>query len=146
MEKIKVKIVAKEGVNIPKYMTEEAAGMDISAYLSAPVTLNSLERSLIPTGIFLEIPVGYEVQVRPRSGMALKYGITLLNTPGTIDSDYRGEVGVIVANVSKDPYTIENGERIAQLVLNKVYHMDFESSDALSKTSRNSGGFGHTGK
>ena len=146
MEKVKVKIITKEDVKVPKYMTEEAAGMDICANLKEPLTLNSLERALVPTGIFLEIPKGYEVQVRPRSGMALKHGITLLNSPGTIDSDYRGEVGIIVVNLSKDAYTIQNEERIAQLVLNKVYHMDFEKTDELNSTSRSSGGFGHTGK
>ncbi|MGL5051097.1 MAG: dUTP diphosphatase [Fusobacteriaceae bacterium] len=146
MEKVKVKIITKSGIKVPKYMTEEAAGMDICANISEPLTLNSLERALVPTGIFLEIPKGYEVQVRPRSGMALKYGITLLNSPGTIDSDYRGEIGIIVVNLSKDAYTIMNEERIAQLVLNKVYHMDFECTHELNTTSRSSGGFGHTGK
>lgn len=146
IEKQKVKIIAKEGVIIPKYMTEEAAGMDICAYLKEPLVLGSLERVLVPTGIKLEIPVGYEVQVRPRSGLALKHGITLLNSPGTIDSDYRGEVGIIIVNLSKDEYIIEPDMRIAQLVLGKIYQIEFENVEKLNETSRENGGFGHTGK
>lgn len=146
MEKVKVKIIKEEGVDLPKYMTEESAGMDIKAFIKEPIILGSLERVLVPTGIKLEILKGYEVQVRPRSGLAIKHGITLLNTPGTIDSDYRGEIKIIVVNLSKDTYTIENGERLAQLVLQKVYKMDLEEVSELNITQRNDGGFGHTGK
>ena len=146
IEKKKVKIISKEGVIIPKYMTEEAAGMDICADLEKPLVLGSLERVLVPTGIKLEIPVGYEVQVRPRSGLALKHGLTLLNSPGTIDSDYRGEIGIILVNISKEEYTIQPNERVAQLILGKVYQIEFENVEILNESSRESGGFGHTGK
>lgn len=146
MEEVVVRIIKEDGVELPKYMTLEAAGMDIKAFLEKPVVLDSLERALIPTGIKLEIPKGYEVQVRPRSGLAIKHGITLLNTPGTIDSDYRGELKIIVVNLSKDKYTIENGERVAQLVLQKVYRMNLEETEVLNITARDAGGFGHTGK
>lgn len=146
MNTIKVKIIKEEGIELPKYMTEESAGMDIKAFIKEPITLDSLDRELISTGIKLEIPKGYEVQVRPRSGLALKHGITILNSPGTIDSDYRGEIKIIVVNLSKERYTIENGERIAQLVIQKVYQMKLEEVKELSETQRASGGFGHTGK
>lgn len=146
MEKIEVKILKEEGVTLPKYMTEGASGMDVCAYMDEPVTLKPLGRDLIPTGIKMEIPYGYEVQVRPRSGLAIKHGITLLNTPGTIDSDYRGEIKVIVVNLSNEDYEIQPGERIAQLVLQKVYQMKFSEVNSLEETSRSGGGFGHTGK
>ncbi|MGL6064608.1 MAG: dUTP diphosphatase [Fusobacteriaceae bacterium] len=146
MEKIKVKIIAEEGVVIPEYMTIEAAGMDIRANIKEPIILTSLERAMVPTGIKVEIPMGYEIQVRPRSGLAAKHGITLLNSPGTVDSDYRGELKIILVNLSKDSYTVENGERIAQLVLSKVCKMDLESVDSLNTTKRAEAGFGHTGK
>jgi len=146
LEKIEVKILKENGVTLPKYMTEGASGMDVCAYMDEPVTLKSLERDLIPTGIKIEIPYGYEVQVRPRSGLAIKHGITLLNTPGTIDSDYRGEIKVIVVNLSNEEYKIEPGERIGQLVLQKVYQMKFNQVDSLGETERSGGGFGHTGK
>lgn len=145
MEKIVVKVILEEGIKKPVYMTEGSAGMDVRANIKSSVTLKSLERKLIPTGIKMEIPIGYEVQVRPRSGLALKHGITLVNTPGTIDSDYRGEIGIIMINLSKDKFTIEPEERIAQLILNKVYQMDLIEDD-LSETKRGNGGFGHTGK
>lgn len=146
MEKVKVRIVREDGVEIPKYETSGAAGIDVRANIKEAVVLKSLDRTLIPTGIKMAIPEGYEVQVRPRSGLALKYGITMLNSPGTIDSDYRGEIKVIVVNLSKDDYTIEPQERIAQLVLNKVEQIDFEVVDNLDETTRGEGGFGHTGK
>lgn len=146
MENVIVKLVLENGVELPKYMTEGAAGMDVKANITEPVTLKTLERKLIPTGIKMEIPSGYEVQVRPRSGLALKHGITLVNTPGTIDSDYRGEVGVILINLSNEEFIINPGERIGQLVLQKVYKMEFEKVDELSTTVRAEGGFGHTGK
>lgn len=146
MEKVIVKLVLENGVELPKYMTEGAAGMDVKANIAEPITLKSLERKLIPTGIKMEIPYGYEVQVRPRSGLALKHGVTLVNTPGTIDSDYRGEVGIILINLSSEEFVVNPGERIGQLVLQKVYKMEFEEVEELSTTVRAEGGFGHTGK
>ncbi|RXZ69669.1 dUTP diphosphatase [Fusobacterium necrophorum] len=146
MSKIQVKVVLEEGVQLPKYESAGAAGLDVRANISESITLGSLERALIPTGIRMAIPEGYEVQVRPRSGLALKHGITLLNTPGTIDSDYRGELKIIIANMSKEPYVIEAQERIGQLVLNKVEQMEFEIVSSLDETVRGEGGFGHTGK
>nr|WP_307774665.1 dUTP diphosphatase [uncultured Cetobacterium sp.] len=146
MEKVIVKLVAESGVEIPKYMTEGAAGMDVKANIETPILLKPLQRVLVPTGLKIEIPYGYEVQVRPRSGLAIKHGITLVNTPGTIDSDYRGEVGVILINLSNDDYTVNPGERIGQLVLQKVYKMEFEKVEKLSDSQRAEGGFGHTGK
>ncbi len=146
MEKVKVKIVKEKNVVLPKYETIGSAGVDVRANIIEPITLKSLERILIPTGIKMAIPVGYEVQVRPRSGLAIKHGITMLNSPGTIDSDYRGEIKVIAVNLSKDDYVIEPNERIAQLVLNKVEQMDFIEVEVLDETERGEGGFGHTGK
>lgn len=146
MEKVKVKIVKEKNVVLPKYETIGSAGVDVRANITEPITLKSLERILIPTGIKMAIPVGYEVQVRPRSGLAIKHGITMLNSPGTIDSDYRGEIKVIAVNLSKDDYVIEPNERIAQLVLNKVEQMDFIEVEVLDETERGEGGFGHTGK
>jgi len=146
MERIDVKLVREDGVRLPVYMTEGAAGMDVYAHIEEGVTLGSLERSMVPTGIKMEIPFGYEVQVRPRSGLAAKHGISLVNTPGTIDSDYRGEVKIILINLSRDEYTVEPGERIGQLVLQKVYKMNFVECGELTETARDAGGFGHTGK
>ncbi|MCF2611845.1 MULTISPECIES: dUTP diphosphatase [Fusobacterium] len=145
MEKVTVKITLADGVQKPMYMTEGSAGMDVRANIKEPITLGSLERVLVPTGIKMEIPMGYEVQVRPRSGLALKHGISMANTPGTIDSDYRGEIGVIMINLSKEDFVINPGERIAQLVLGKVYQMDLVEGE-LSATERGEGGFGHTGR
>lgn len=147
MEKIIVKIVREnDKIELPKYETSGAAGMDVRANITEPIVLGSLERTLVPTGLKIAIPEGYEVQVRPRSGLALKHGITLLNTPGTIDSDYRGELKMIIANMSKDSYTINSGERIGQLVLNKVEQIEWEVVETLDETERGAGGFGHTGK
>lgn len=146
MEKVTVKVVKEAGVELPKYETPGSAGMDIRANITEPIVLGSLDRVLVPTGIKIAIPEGYEVQVRPRSGLAIKHGITLLNTPGTVDSDYRGELKVIMINLSKDEYTINPQERIGQLVLNKVAQMVFEEVDSLDETERGAGGFGHTGK
>ena len=147
MEKVIVKIVREnDKIELPKYETAGAAGMDIRANITEPIVLGSLERTLVPTGLKIAIPEGYEVQVRPRSGLALKHGITLLNTPGTIDSDYRGELKIIVANMSKDAYTINPDERIGQLVLNKVEQIEWEVVETLDETERGAGGFGHTGK
>lgn len=145
MEKVKIKIMKEREVILPQYMTEESAGMDVRALLEEAIMLKPLERVLIPTGIRLEIPKGYEVQVRPRSGLAIKNGITLLNSPGTIDSDYRGEIKIILVNLSLEPFQVKNGERIAQFVLQKVYQMELEETTELTKTERNSGGFGSTG-
>ena len=146
MEKIKVGITAENNVEIPKYMTEGSAGIDVSANIETEIELKPLERYLVPTGIKLEIPEGFEVQVRPRSGLAFKHGITVLNTPGTIDSDYRGEIKVLLINLSNEAYKIQPNERIGQLILSKVYRLDFEVKDGLSETKRGEGGFGHTGK
>jgi dUTP pyrophosphatase len=141
-----IKIINQSDNPLPAYSTPGSSGMDIRASLTAPVTLQPLERSLIPTGIFIEIPEGYEVQVRPRSGLAVKQGITCLNTPGTIDADYRGEVKVILINLSNEPQTIHSGDRIAQLVVQQVEQASWEPVEMLSITERNEGGFGHTGK
>ena len=146
MEKIKVGITAENNVEIPRYMTEGSAGIDVSANIETEIELKPLERYLVPTGIKLEIPEGFEVQVRPRSGLAFKHGITVLNTPGTIDSDYRGEIKVLLINLSNEAYKIQPNERIGQLILSKVYRLDFEVKDGLSETKRGEGGFGHTGK
>ena len=146
MEKVKVQVLISEGVTLPKYETSGSAGMDVRANIKEPVTLGSLERVLIPTGIKIAIPEGYEVQVRPRSGLALKHGISMANAVGTIDSDYRGEIGIILINLSKDEYVIQPQERIGQLVLNKVAQMEFEVVECLDETERGAGGFGHTGK
>lgn len=146
MEKVIVKIVREnDKIELPKYETPGAAGMDIRANITEPIVLGSLERTLVPTGLKIAIPEGYEVQVRPRSGLALKHGISMANTPGTIDSDYRGEIGVIMINLSKEDFVINPGERIAQLVLGKVYQMDLVEGE-LSATERGEGGFGHTGR
>lgn len=141
-----IKIINQSDNPLPAYSTRGSSGMDIRAFLTAPVVLQPLERSLIPTGIFIEIPGGYEVQVRPRSGLAVKQGITCLNTPGTIDADYRGEVKVILINLSNEPQTIHSGDRIAQLVVQQVEQASWEPVEMLSITERNEGGFGHTGK
>jgi dUTP pyrophosphatase len=142
---MKVKVLNHSKNDLPKYETLLSAGMDVRANLSESICLNPLERKLIPTGIFLEIPAGFECQVRPRSGLAFKNGITVLNSPGTIDADYRGEVGVILINLSNEAFVIENGERIAQLVFSKVEQIEFELVGTLSETDRGTGGFGSTG-
>ena len=146
MKKVEVKVVREKNVTLPKYETEGSAGLDVRANITEPIVLKSLERVLIPTGLKIAIPEGYEVQVRPRSGLAIKHGITMLNSPGTIDSDYRGEIKVIAVNLSNETYTIEPNERIAQLVLNKVEQIEFVEVDELNATNRGEGGFGHTGK
>lgn len=147
MEKINLKIQKlNENVTLPSYQTEGAAGMDLCAFLSEPVTLKSLERKLIPTGLKMELPKGYEAQVRPRSGMSIKHGITLVNCVGTIDEDYRGELCVPVINLSTKEFTIQNGDRIAQMVISPVTKAEIEVVTELSNTSRGEGGFGSTGK
>jgi dUTP pyrophosphatase len=146
MPHVLLKIINASNNPLPHYATEGAAGMDVRAFLQEPVVLKSLERTAVPTGLFFEIPAGYEVQVRPRSGLALKQGITCLNTPGTIDSDYRGELKVILINLSAEPQTIHTGDRIAQLVLQKVEQVQWQPVETLTETARSSGGFGSTGK
>ncbi len=143
---MRIKIVNKSNNELPAYSTEMSAGMDIRANLSEPVTLKPLERKLIPTGLYVEIPKGYEAQIRPRSGLALKKGITVLNTPGTIDADYRGEIGIILINLSQDDFVIENGERICQMVIASHETVQWSLVQELEETERGSGGFGHTGK
>lgn len=146
MDKVKVKVVREKNVNLPRYETFGAAGLDIRANIEEDIILQPLDRVLVPTGIKVAIPEGYEIQVRPRSGLALKHGITLLNSPGTIDSDYRGELKIIMINISNQEYIIKKNERIAQLVLNKVEQIEFEEVETLDETVRGTGGFGHTGK
>ena len=143
---MKVKIVNKSVNPLPEYGTEFSAGMDLRANLEEPVVLKSLERTLVPTGLFIELPAGYEAQIRPRSGLALKKGISVLNTPGTIDADYRGEIGIILVNLSGEDFTINPGERICQMVINRVETISWEEVDMLEETVRGAGGFGHTGK
>ena len=145
MDKVKVKIINKSSNALPEYATLLSAGMDLRANISESIILQPLERRLIPTGIFLQLPEGYECQIRPRSGLALKHGITVLNSPGTIDADYRGEVCVILANMSSQPFTIEKGERICQMVVARHASVDWDEVDVLDETERGAGGFGHTG-
>ena len=140
-----IKIINKSSHDLPGYATEASAGMDLRAELSEPVTLKPLERAIVKTGLFIELPVGYEAQVRPRSGLAAKKGITVLNAPGTIDADYRGEIGVILVNLSNDNFIIENGERIAQLVIAKHEHIKWEEVEVLTDSVRGAGGFCSTG-
>lgn len=142
---MKIKIINRSAHQLPQYETEASAGMDLRANISEAVTLKPLERSLIKTGLFIELPVGYEAQVRPRSGLALKKGVTVLNSPGTIDADYRGEIGVILVNLSNEDFTVENGERVAQLVIAKHERADWELVEDLASSSRGTGGFGSTG-
>lgn len=141
-----IKIVNQSKHPLPAYETSLSAGMDLRANLDQDVLLKPLERALIPTGLFVEIPGGHEAQIRPRSGLAIKHGITLLNTPGTIDADYRGEVKIILVNLSNDEYTIRDGERIAQMVIAEHKQINWVEADQLSDTARGAGGFGHTGK
>ncbi|WP_445386309.1 dUTP diphosphatase [Robiginitalea sp. IMCC44478] len=143
---MKVKIVNKSGNVLPQYQTSGAAGMDLRAEIAEPVTLNSLERAVVKTGLFIELPDGYEAQIRPRSGFAAKQGVTVLNSPGTIDADYRGEIGVILVNLSKEPVIISKGDRIAQMVIARHERAEWEEVSALTDSQRGSGGFGSTGK
>ena len=140
-----IKIINKSNHSLPNYETIASAGMDLRANLSEPRTLKPLERSIVGTGLFIELPIGYEAQVRPRSGLAAKKGITVLNAPGTVDADYRGEIGVILVNLSNEDFTIENGERIAQLVIAKHERAEWVAVEELSETTRGEGGFGSTG-
>ena len=140
-----VKIINKSQHELPAYETGSSAGMDLRANITEPVTLKPLARAIIKTGLFIELPVGYEAQVRPRSGLAAKKGITVLNSPGTIDADYRGEIGVILVNLSNEDFTIQNGERIAQMVISRHEHINWKEVDSLEETTRGAGGFGSTG-
>ncbi len=142
---LKVKIINRSGNELPVYETPGSAGMDVRACLEEPVTLGPLERALIPTGLRVQLPEGYEMQIRPRSGLALKHGISLANTPGTVDADFRGEIGVILINLSKEPFTVNNGDRICQMVIAQYTRVEWEAVDEIDRTVRGDGGFGHTG-
>lgn len=142
---MKIKIVNKSHHPLPAYATELSAGMDLRANIDEPIVLKPMERRLVPTGLHIALPVGYEAQVRPRSGLALKKGITVLNAPGTVDADYRGDVGVILINLSDEPFTVEDGERIAQMVIARHEQGEFVPVDVLDETERGEGGYGHTG-
>ncbi len=145
MERIKVKIINRSGLELPAYETPSSAGMDVRACLKEPVTLQPMQRALIPTGLYIQLPHGYECQMRPRSGLALKKGISLVNTPGTVDSDYRGEIGAIVINLSDEPFVINDGERICQMVIKEYTRVEWEPVERLDQTTRGDGAFGHTG-
>ena len=142
---MKIKVINKGHQPLPKYATAQSAGMDLRANLDEPITLRPLERKLIKTGLFIALPEGYEAQVRPRSGLALKHGITVINTPGTIDADYRGEIGVVLINLSNEDFVVEDGERIAQMVIARHEQGEFIPVDVLDETERGEGGYGHTG-
>ena len=141
-----IRIINRSHHPLPAYATALSAGMDLRANLDTPITLRPLERCLVPTGLFIALPQGFEAQVRPRSGLALKKGITVLNTPGTVDADYRGEIGVILVNLSNEDFVINDGERIAQMVVARHETVEWEAVETLDKTERGAGGFGHTGK
>ena len=142
---MKVKIINRSHHNLPEYATAQSAGVDLRANLEQSVIMKPMERRLIPTGLFISLPVGFEAQVRPRSGLAIKKGITVLNTPGTIDADYRGEIGVILINLSQEDFTVNDGERIAQMVIARHEQAQWEQVETLDETERGSGGFGHSG-
>ena len=146
MQPVQIKIINTSSNPLPQYATNGSSGMDIRASLNIPVTLQPMQRTLIPTGLFVEIPPGYEIQVRPRSGLAIKQGITCLNTPGTIDADYRGEIKIILINLSSEEQVISHGDRIAQMIIQKVERAELKPVEILNETERAKGGFGHTGK
>jgi dUTP pyrophosphatase len=143
---LKIKVINRSKHDLPAYSTHYSAGMDLRANLEDELKLKPLERALVPTGLFIELPAGYEAQIRPRSGMAIKHGIGVLNSPGTIDSDYRGEIGVILVNLSNEEYTIADGERICQMVVSRHESVKWEEVEFLEESNRGAGGFGHTGK
>jgi dUTP pyrophosphatase len=143
---VNVKVINKSHHPLPEYATFSAAGMDLRAFIDSPIELQPLERKLIPTGLFIELPIGFEAQIRPRSGLAFKYGITVLNSPGTIDADYRGEVKVLLVNISNEKFVINDGERIAQMVIAKHEQVNWQLTDELTESERSAGGFGSTGK
>ena len=145
-ERMTVKIINQSNTPLPAYATEGSSGMDVRAFINETITLQPLERALIPTGLFIELPQGFEAQIRPRSGLAIKQGITCLNTPGTVDADYRGEIKIILINLSNEIQSVNSGDRIAQMVIQKVEKIDWELSVELEETERNAGGFGSTGK
>lgn len=142
---LKVQIINRGHQPLPTYATEQSAGMDLRANIDEPITLKPLERTIVKTGLYMALPPGYEAQVRPRSGLALKHGITVLNSPGTIDADYRGELGVLLINLGSEPFVINDGERIAQMVIAKHEQVDFVPVEVLDETERGAGGYGHTG-
>ena len=142
---VQIKVVNKGNQPLPKYQTSQSAGMDLRANIDAPVLIKPLDRKLIPTGLHIALPEGYEAQIRPRSGLAIKNGITILNTPGTIDPDYPGDVGVILVNISNEDFVVQPGDRIAQMVINKFEQAEFEVVEELDETERGEGGYGHTG-
>ena len=146
MSTVKIKIINQSANPLPAYATEGSAGMDIRANLPRPLVLKPMERQLVPTGLFIELPEGYEAQIRPRSGLAIKYGITCLNSPGTIDSDYRGEIKIILINLSQEEHIIQDKDRIAQIIIGKVEKVKWELVESITETVRSEGGFGHTGK
>lgn len=143
---MQIRIVNKSQHSLPAYETISSAGMDLRAHLSEPVTLKTLERAMIPTGLYIELPGGFEAQIRPRSGLAARSGITILNSPGTIDADYRGEIRIIIVNLSADPFTVNNGDRIAQMIIARHEKAEWVESEELNDSERGAGGFGHTGK
>ena len=143
---MKVKVINQSQHALPAYETEFSAGLDLRANISESITINSLQRVMVPTGLFIELPKGYEAQIRPRSGLAWKHGLTVLNSPGTIDADYRGEIKVVLVNLSNEPFVINNGERIAQMVVAEHARIEWENSEILEETTRGAGGFGSTGK
>lgn len=145
MDQVKVRIINRSDNPMPEYATEASAGMDVRANLGEPVVVQPMQRVLVPTGLYIELPQGYECQLRPRSGLALKHGITLVNTPGTVDADYRGEIGVILINLSGEPFVINHGERICQMVVTRYSRVEWEATDTLASSTRGAGGFGHTG-
>ena len=145
MNTVKIQVVNKSKHEMPRYQTEGSAGMDLRANIGTDITLGPLERAIVPTGLFLALPRGYEAQIRPRSGLAAKHGLTVLNTPGTIDSDYRGEICVILVNLSNTPFVIKDGERVCQMVIAKHETAEIEAVETLDETERGAGGFGHTG-
>lgn len=145
MERIKVKIINRSGQQLPAYETPSAAGMDVRAANTEPIVLKPLQRALVPTGLRVQLPQGHEMQLRPRSGLALRHGISLINTPGTVDADFRGEIGVILINLSDEPFVINPGERICQMVITSYTHVEWEPVEELDRTVRGDGAFGHTG-
>ena len=145
MQSLKVKIINDSGYDLPAYETPSAAGMDVRAAIKEPIVLQSLDRVLIPTGLRVQLPQGHEMQIRPRSGLALRHGISIVNTPGTVDADFRGEIKVVVINLSKEPFVINPGERICQMVITRYTRVTWEPVDRIDETERGDGGFGHTG-
>lgn len=141
-----INIINKSGHDLPQYETAHAAGMDLRAFTESEIVLKPLQRALVPTGLYIELPIGYEAQIRPRSGLAYKHGISIVNAPGTIDADYRGEIKVLLVNLSDTDFVVNNGERIAQMVIAKHETVSWQAVDALSDTARGAGGYGHTGK